>query len=98
MNNTNTGGHQNAVHTRALASIKYYYLFVIHYSLKYYTVFYNFSLFIFHLKHPVRKQGHDIGNGTLTEDYGNGIFLTDFPADRGYCSHTRCIEQAEHEQ
>ena len=44
-------------------------------------VFYNFSLLIFHLKHPVRKQGHDIGNGTLTEDYGNGIFLTDFPAD-----------------
>ena len=45
---SNTGSHQNGVHTRALASIKYYYLFVIHYSLKYYLVFYNFSLFIFH--------------------------------------------------
>ena len=45
---SNTGSHQNEVRTRALASIKYYYLFVIHYSLKYYLVFYNFSLFIFH--------------------------------------------------
>ena len=44
-------------------------------------VFYNFSLLIFHLKHPVRKQGHDIGNSTLTEDYGNGILLSYLPAD-----------------
>ena len=44
-------------------------------------VFYNFSLLIFHLKHPVRKQSHDIGNGTLTNDNGNSVFLTDLPAD-----------------
>ena len=33
MNNTNTGSHLDEIHTRALACIKYYYLFVIHYSL-----------------------------------------------------------------
>ena len=44
-------------------------------------VFYNFSLLIFHLKHPVRKQSHDIGNGTLTKDNGNGILLSYLPAD-----------------
>ena len=44
-------------------------------------VFYNFSLLIFHLKHPVRKQSHDIGNGTLPNDYSHSVFLSYFPAD-----------------
>ncbi len=44
-------------------------------------VFYNFSLLIFHLKHPICKQGTHIGNGTLTKDNGNGILLSYLPAD-----------------